>query len=272
MLCFCFWIIVQILLESFPVSSSGHCLLLELFIQKYHYHINHFDNDILLDGVAPAFPISLLDHYVHGVTVVLVALFFFRQWFFWLRHFNRCYRPIIKMIGLACIADLIAVGFYVIFHAYPSVLPLPIGFVVTALLLLSVYYVPSYDTKRRCLDWRTAIILGVVQGCALLPGVSRLASTYACARWMSFSPHKSFAISWMLVWPLLTGAFLHSIFVLLALAPDSILLSPTVLLVMMSAAFISWLALCWVASLAYRQKLWIFGIYMIIPIIIACIV
>ncbi len=63
-------------------------------------------------------------------------------------------------------------------------------------------------------NWRYALILGIVQGIALLPGVSRFAVVYASARWLGLPQPKAFEITWLVQWPLIFAACLQSIYVL----------------------------------------------------------
>ncbi|MDR3550685.1 MAG: undecaprenyl-diphosphate phosphatase [Candidatus Babeliales bacterium] len=274
MLCFCFWLVVQIFLESFPVSSSGHCVLFELYIKKHHYQINHYNDYFLHAGASSIMSIALLDHFVHGVTVVMIALFFFSRWWWLLIHLRRCYTIIAKIISLTFIADVMTFCLYLLFHYYLFSIPLAIGFSITALLLLSLYFVPDYPmvSKRQSLTWCKAVILGLVQGFCLLPGISRFAGTYVCARWMGISPHKSFEISWLFFWPLITVAFIHSAAIIVITTPQSLLLTPAVILLMVATGLVSLCALKGVARIAYAQKLWWFGFYMIVPIVVSCFV
>jgi len=270
MQCFCLWLAVQILLESFPVSSSGHCSLLEQYLQKYGYQINHYQDFFLHNKATSLLRVAILDHFVHGVTVVVIAVFFFSRWSWLLRNIWLCWRIVVKIVGLAICADLITVLFYLVFGWYKVAIPVVIGFFITGLSLISLRFVPRAPFAP--LSWQKACVLGVVQGFALLPGISRFAATYVCARWLALSPYKAFEVSWLIDWPLIAAAFLHSAGLIIVTAPESLLLRPTILAVMSIAGIVSFYAFRCVAHLAYEEKLFWFGVYMIIPIIVALLI
>ncbi|MCX5922151.1 MAG: undecaprenyl-diphosphate phosphatase [Candidatus Dependentiae bacterium] len=267
MLYFYCWLIVQILLESFPISSSGHCYLVERIAQQYGYVIDHYHDVVSYTHGIGWVRVALVDHFVHGVTVFVVAWFFFSRWSFLLLHVRRCWRIILNIIGLTFVADCITAACYFLIRAYSIAIPLSVGFIVTALALLSLRFVsrrrkPSFNVAHACL-------LGFVQGCALLPGISRFATTYVCARWLGFPSHKSFELSWLVVWPLITVAFLHSASVIMISGVQSPLLQPITLLVMASAGVVSFYALRCVARRADAHTMWWFGLYMLVPILIS---
>jgi len=267
MLCFYFWLSLQILLESFPVSSSGHCLLLEQYLSKLAIQINHYEDFLLHNEIVSSMRVALLDHFVHGTTVVVIALFFFSRWSWLLLHLRSCWRIIAKIIVLTAIADIITIIFYLIFGVYTFNFPVPVGFIITAILLLSLIWAPKKNNG--VFDWRAACMLGIAQGFALLPGISRFAATYVIARWLCLSPHKAFENSWLVAWPLIAVAFLHSAGIIIITTPESLLLRPATIIIMMTAGVLSFYALRFVATLAYDNKMWWFGLYMIIPIIIS---
>lgn len=258
---------VQILLESFPISSSGHCLLLEQYLKKYGCEINHYQDFFLHQESASLMYIALLDHFVHGVTVIVLVLFFFSRWSWLLVHLLRCWRIVAKIIGFVFITDIITVLFYMMFRWFAFTIPLTVGFIITFILLLSLRWVPVCQNKRW--SWRSACMLGIMQGCALLPGISRFASTYVCARWFSLPPRKAFEMSWLVVWPLIAVAFLHSAGIVVITSSETLLLRPATGIVMIAAGIVSFYALRFVERLAYAEKLWWFGVYMIVPIIIS---
>jgi undecaprenyl-diphosphatase len=264
MLYFCVWLVIQILLESLPVSSSGHIQLFELLLKKINppiYHcVFYFPN---------ACSIDLIDHFAHGATILVLLLFFLHRWFFLLRNIRRCFAFILKIIGLAFLADVATSLFYILFHCtgLKSFFPLSVGFAITALLLFSLYWCDNQ--KHAIFNWRMALILGMVQGIALLPGISRLASTYVVGRWMGLKPHKAFEISWLIFFPLLCAAFLNSLRIIIFKQEALFLLSWHILLIMAIAAIGSYFLLQWSARLAYAHKWWRFGVYMLVPIVIS---
>jgi len=142
--------------------------------------------------------------------------------------------------------------------------PLGVGFAVTALSLASL----TWCTKDRgSLTMAKMIVLGVVQGCALLPGVSRFASTYTAARWLSLSPRHALETAWIIQMPLMGVSFVYSLITFGYIGiPDQILNMNTAF-VMMGASIGGWYALRFAAYVSARQKMWWFACYMGIPFI-----
>src|SRR5690349_11068736 len=115
---------VQIVLESLPVSSSGHIHVLELFLkQKYSKELIHL---------------------LHVPTLIILA-FFFRDTIFWyIKEYAQKQGAFVKLLFFIGIIDSITVLFFIFFNAYnpfkifPGDVLLVIGFVITGLLLYSL--------------------------------------------------------------------------------------------------------------------------------------
>lgn len=110
-----------------------------------------------------------------------------------------------------------------------------------------------------------ALLLGVVQGLAVLPGVSRSGFTIACALWLGMSAPQAFRFSFMLSLPAIGGAFLLEA------------LTGTMLVGLGQAEFIAFavalgvgvVALSLLRHLVTRGKLWIFALYLV-PLGLLC--
>ncbi|MFA6535451.1 MAG: undecaprenyl-diphosphate phosphatase, partial [Candidatus Babeliales bacterium] len=154
------------------------------------------------------------------------------------------------------------------------------GFIITMLLLFSLRLIRNNSTSTALqvgcyepFDFKKAIILGAVQGCALLPGISRFASTYVAGCWLKISPRRAFQISFLIHLPLIVAAFLF-------LGIKDIFKKPELFqnlnagfgthgfFLILSATIIAILALNLCYKLAVKNKLWWLGFYMLIPIII----
>ena len=254
------WLALQIVLESFPVSSSGHMALFERILERFGYS---FDKSLVACDVVVG---DFLEHFVHGATIVVLAVFFFPRWFFLLKNFKRCYKIIFKIIGLAFVADCVTAAYYLLFHYVekPST-TLGVGFVMTALLLLILHCLPTQN-KLKKFDIRSALILGTFQGVALIPGISRFASTFVGARALGFRIHKALELSFLIQFPLIFAAFLNSMRVMIVCPEARAVLNGNVFAVMAIAGVVAYYAFAWVVRKAERNELWQFGVYMIVPI------
>ena len=60
-------IITQIAVESLPISSSSHMRLAEMFMLRM--------------GMPPIHLPDFFDHLIHGPTILVLMIFFWREWF-----------------------------------------------------------------------------------------------------------------------------------------------------------------------------------------------
>lgn len=258
-------ICTQIITESLPISSSGHVALMALicgfssyeFVPFAYQEVSWLQQQLMARSV---------DHFLHGPTCIIVAIFFYDRWIMLLKNWRKTYRIIGKLISYAVIADCCTALFFIGFRCIPVLrFPLGLGFIITGLALASL----SLCTKEGAsLTKRKMIILGIVQGLALLPGISRFASTYTAARWLCLSPRKALEVSWMIQMPLMGASFLHSLIIFWQMGiPDQVLNMGTAF-VMMVASIGGWYALRYAAWVSDRKKMWWFACYMVIPLIL----
>jgi undecaprenyl pyrophosphate phosphatase UppP len=263
---------------------------------------------------SPAF-LESFDHTLHLVTLAVLAIFFFDRWKVYLVRMRLCVPVFFKVVGLTALADIVTAFFYIFFKLYPVQLPLVVGFGITAMSLLSIYFIsidPStssgrteikymfkekflnfilmkkYREKAKQLDGvayspvlpelcrrgkgelniYTAFILGLVQGIALLPGISRLATTYAAARWLGMQPRKAFEVSWLIAVPLFFAASMQGIYKIMYM-PHAHELVVGFLPYILPAGLLAYIALKITAYLFYTHRAWWFGVYMLLPISLA---
>jgi undecaprenyl-diphosphatase len=109
------------------------------------------------------------------------------------------------------------------------------------------------------LTLRSAFVVGILQGLAVLPGLSRSASTIAAAMWLGLSPQAAFRFSFLLSMPAVGGAALLEFGKPGALAGLSS--------VAWFGAFVALLtgvaALRLLRGLLARGRFWLFGLYLI---------
>lgn len=197
---------------------------------------------------------------LHIPTIFIVAIFYRFVWLPLVYSFMDRWSLIVKLIGFTLIADGITFSCYLFLKKYPIVLPLWVGFAITSLMLLSLLWCKK---NHRRLSLQKIMLLGFVQGCALIPGVSRLGAVFTAGRWLGLSAKKSFAVAWMLQWPLMIGAvglaILKERSLMVLFSAQSVLLVG----VAMIAAYAAF-ALAYFAAL--RNSFWLFGIYILIPL------
>lgn len=261
--------VVQICLESLPVSSSGHQVLVER-----------------LCGVKSALP-HFFDHFLHGPTIFILAVFFYAQWWPLCRRIvialvtkNRsCHqKKLLQLCGklgvwLVCANGVTALlyGVFKVMLRNCSLLAssgmLLAGFGVTAGMLGILFFVEKKERQSKSLTLDKMLLLGFVQGIALLPGISRFACTYTTARLIGLQTRRAFELSFALLFPLISAAFFGS--GLLGLIKSDLrgeILSFSFLLAMLCATVASYFLFALAHWLAIKRLLWIFGIYLLLPI------
>ena len=87
-----------------------------------------------------------------------------------------------------------------------SPLAIGIGFLITAGLLLASRFHPKRD--RMTPTVAGSILLGIGQGLAVLPGISRSGATITVALWLGLKPRRAFEISMLMSLPAVLGAVL----------------------------------------------------------------
>ncbi len=237
---------LPILLESFPVSSSGHALLL----------LNLFGKHDSMTCIPEYF-----DHVLHGPIACIIALFFFKRWSFLLVNFRRTWHYVIKIVWYGVITETITIVWYLFYlmiklHAQHY---LSVGFLVTAGLLFSLNYCPANNEKKKY-SIVDASMLGMAQGFALLPGVSRFGATFVCARWLGFSDKKSFELSFLIEWPISVAGFLKGLYSIHA-HKQLDLLNSKLLLAMLFASIGALIGFYCVSQIINNKKLWLFSPY-----------
>lgn len=245
-------IVVQLLAEPFPVSSSGHLLLLQ----------KSFLSLVCAQSFTAAIRVA------HLPTALAVIVFYAAQWRFILVHAKRLFPIIMRACIYFFVADSITALFFFA-HRLVCIVPsclVSIGFVITGLLLFSLRWCSTNNRATVPLTLYRALVLGVAQGVAFLPGVSRLAAVFVTARWLGFSAKKSFELSWTIYLPLMLAV---SLWGAIDWMSDPLLLAMTKPLVATIVIFglCSYGLFCIAARLAQRGLFWCFSFYLIIPLL-----
>ncbi len=250
---FYIWTAIQIIAESFPISSSGHQLLVvkSFSVATYNFLFSHAVADLL-----------------HIPTIAIVITFFWQEIKKLFIEWN--VKNYFYYSGLLLLVDSITAFFY--FFVIPpitSTICLLLGFTITAFLL---YFSQHYTNRFAGFSYVTqAIILGIVQSCACIPGISRLAVTYCTALALGHRSAQSFMIAWAVVLPLLCAATLKSVITVVNHPLRAQLLQPHILLVIIISSMIAWYGFVWFAHKANKQQLKGIALYMVLPILYTCI-
>jgi len=173
--------------EFFPVSSSGHLVLVEQFLR------------------IPIDPLSLqgFDVLLHSGSLLALLVCYRTQWWRILRHDRR-------LLGLLLLATIPAgiAGFIlqeVIAVEFRSVTSVAIAMLISAVILILGEQTAS-SAKLRSLSPFSALFVGIAQACALVPGLSRSGLTISAGRVAGLSREDALDFSFLLAVPVIAGA------------------------------------------------------------------
>lgn len=251
--------VVQGLTEYLPVSSSGH-----LTIGQELLGVTSEDN-------------LMFDVVVHVATVcsTLVVLWKEVAWIFkgLLAPLNPSPGGTLSRLNaqqryaLNIIVSMIPVGIVgVFFKDYveeifgSGLLIVGCMLLLTALLLVFSYY--AKPRQKEHISLRDAIIIGIAQACAVMPGLSRSGSTIATGLLLGNRKESLAQFSFLMVIPPILGEALLDLLKMLKGVDVTGSIGTVPLVVGFLAAFLSGCVACkWMIDIVKRGKLIWFGIY-----------
>lgn len=247
---------VQVVTESFPISSSGHCALLDRFWSKFVQAI------VSLQPPVPWSDRVFFERFIdllHLIPLCIIAIYFYKRWSLFVAHPIRTWRLAVRLIGYAALADVVTGAFYLVRDwSFFTALPLWLGFGLTTIFLFSLLVLPEENSRLTSVR---AIGLGLFQGAALLvPGLSRFATTFFGARLLGFSSRQSLEVSFMIQWPLMLAAATRSVFFFAHTSYEAFMV-PMLWIVVAYSAVAAWYGFVFSARTALLGRLWVFGFY-----------
>ncbi len=184
---------VQGVTEFLPVSSSGHLAILgRLFNLK--------------DSI---FSLAV---YLHLASLLAMITFFYRD----IKNLFKDIKTIKKIVLALSITVLIAVVFekFVRFY-FENINYVALSFFITAVFL---FWADKKKEKEAALKTNSgfsilslkgALLVGIAQGLAVLPGISRVGITIAVAIFMGLPREAAFRFSFLLAIPTIFGATIY---------------------------------------------------------------
>ena len=182
-----FLAVVQGVTEWLPISSSGLLVIFEELIKLEDKNLN------LLFNIA-----------VHGGSLIAVVIYFLKDLFQIFNNYN-----LIKNIIIATV-PVVIVGFLIKITGLNIFLQ-DIKVVAFATLFFSIVLYFSDKTKvtiqfDKNISNKNALLIGLAQVLALIPGTSRSGITISCARFLGFSRVDSAKFSFLISIPVLFAA------------------------------------------------------------------
>ena len=240
--------VVQGLTEFLPVSSSGHLVLFQHFLGVR-------EGDVFFDII------------LHVGTLGSILLVYRRE-ILRLLKFDRAATGYLASLAVGTLPAVI-VGLLFktriegLFHSPQFAAG---GLVVTAAVLFSTRFSCSPETldtpwEPRAPVFRRALLIGVAQAFAILPGISRSGSTIAAALWTGLPRAEAARFSFLLSIPAVGGALVLQLMDGPVVSHDE---AGRLLLAGLMAFATGLLAIKWTALAVVQSHFWKFSFYCLI--------
>ncbi|APW59565.1 undecaprenyl-diphosphate phosphatase [Paludisphaera borealis] len=268
--------IVQGVTEFLPVSSDGHLLVTQqLFAwltgnQRSGHQNIFFDVMLHLGTVA-----AILVHYRRPIREGVRGFVFNKPDV--APGFDRA--SIFRIVLLAAVATVPLVPFALFFKkridaTFESDIAAPIGFLISAAILALVSMKmrgPEGGKEPAETTWVDALLIGLAQTLAPLPGVSRSGMTIAAALALGLSRAWAVRFSLGIAVPAVCGAALYELKDAIK-NPEALGLTPDRIAQTLAAAVIAgivgYAAIVWLIRVVRAGRLWYFSVYLVVMAIV----
>lgn len=203
--------VIQGITEFLPISSSGHLALLEHYFQA--------------PGAGLTFDILL-----HLGTVAALLTYFRREWLAMAKAvwrpspYTRLDRRLFICILVASVPG--ALAGVLLEHQAETVFRLPWRIAIlmggVGLLLILAERLARHDRPLTNLHLGDALLIGLSQALAIMPGVSRSGITMTCALFLGFTREAAARFSFLMATPIIAGAGLFHLRKLFHAPPENL--------------------------------------------------
>lgn len=187
--------LIQGLTEFLPVSSSGHLVVFQNWLQEEHTPIV-FDLVLHLGTLLP-----ILWVYRFEVLKLLQSL---------VKHPTGTESRLAWWIVLGSVPTAaIGIGFEDLFNEiFQTPKMVATAFFITGSFLFATKYLSEGQRDENKMSWKDALIIGTIQGLAITPGISRSGSTIAIAMLLGLKRDLAARYSFLLSIPAIVGGFI----------------------------------------------------------------
>lgn len=247
--------LIQGLTEFLPVSSSGHLELAKVFFGDGLVPEESLTFTVVLHF---ATALSTIVIFKKEIAEILKGLFQFK----WNEEMQFSLKIIASMVPAVVVGLLFEKQLESFFGG--KILLVGVMLLVTAVLLLFADKAKSTDKD---VSFKNAIIIGVSQAIAMLPGISRSGATISTSVLLGIDRTKSARFSFLMVVPLIFGKVAKDLMGGGISFQSSEIIPLTAGFI---AAFVSGLLACkWMIALVKKSKLSYFSIYCVVVGIMA---
>lgn len=249
--------IIQGLTEFLPVSSSGHLELAKAILGDNSLPQESMFMTVMLHG---ATALSTIVVFRKEIMEIIKGLFQFK----WNEQTIFSLKIVLSMIPAAIVGVTFNDQIEALFNG--NILLVGLMLIVTGGLL---FLADRAKTTDKGVTYKTAIIIGISQAIAILPGISRSGATISTSVLLGIDRTRATRFSFLMVVPLILGKMAKDL-----LSPEFTLsqeaFAPT--LIGFIAAFVTGLLACtWMIKIVRKSKLTYFAVYCIVVAIIALI-
>lgn len=228
---------IQGITEFLPVSSSGHIVLLGSLFE--------LDNLLLISVVA-------------HIGTLFAVLYCYKD-----KILKLIRKPLNKTNWKLMIATIPTVVIVLLFNNFLesnfSIKTLVWGFLLSAILLL-IADLKKYGQKQ--ITKKSALIMGLSQGFALLPGISRSGSTLTCGLLIGIDKNEALDFSFLMSIPIIIASAVYESYKLFT---SQITINWFgILLVMISSFVFGIVSIKIMLKVVKKNKLYFFSIYLIL--------
>ena len=201
--------LVQGITEFFPVSSSGHLVILQ--------HILEIDkNVVFLDVVLHLGTLFSLVIFFRRDIFVLFSNFFvaiydivFRRRMSYVLRYDDKFKLCIHIVVITVITGFIAIAGKDFFEKQFETINTVILclFIMSLILFLTKNFIHG-QRRLRHISLKDSILFGLVQSLAIMPGISRSGITISMLLFRNLDKESAFKLSFLASIPIILGAFI----------------------------------------------------------------
>lgn len=230
--------IIQGIFEWFPVSSSGHLIIFQKLL--------NLKTDISFDI------------FLHLSSLFAICVFFWKDIknigikFFTFRKETYEFKIGLYIIIATFITGLSGLFLNNFIGIFENLLFLSGSFFFTSILLFSTKFIKERERK---INSKIAAVIGVFQGLALIPGISRSGSTITACKIFHINQKDTFRFSFLIAIPAILGA------VILKIGEIKSISFPVLITGFSISFFLSLISLFLLRKVFLKGKFYLFGIY-----------
>jgi len=246
--------IAQGITEFLPISSSGHNAIIDHIFNRIGYPLTEDSMEFI--------KLDILLH-VGSLIAILVV---FRQRIIDLLGKDR------RLIPMLIVATIpVGMTGLAIYFCAPwikdSMLIISACFVVTGILLLVTVRRAEGEKMCSTMPWKDAIIIGCVQGIAILPGLSRSGTTIVTALFCGLKREEAATFSFLLAIPAIAAGGLLACVKMIKHTPEPGAVELSVWLLLLGAlvsCVTGIIALVFLLNWLKKGKLWYFAVWVFV--------